>query len=176
MPISMWSLIRTELRVGEPGPPDRPWLSVIRSEVARGMHTYRVHVVRSPLTPYLRFCFEWGYAQNVAAGEHISIIDLAEQDAPGGLLDHDFWLINDQDVVLMRYDEAGRFVGAEPLEDLGKVEAYRRCAAVAWDAGVPFADYWHAHPEAHRDQVPAQRRSTVDQSNQSVGGRASQTP
>jgi hypothetical protein len=45
------------------------WLDHIRGEVARGLHTYRVHVVRGPLTGYLRFEFEWGYAYNAAVGE-----------------------------------------------------------------------------------------------------------
>ena len=38
---------------GEPGPDmarKGPWMDHIRSEVARGLHTYRVHVVRGPLT------------------------------------------------------------------------------------------------------------------------------
>lgn len=56
-----------------------PWLDVIRDEVSRGLHTYRVHVLRAPLTDYERFEFEWGFVLNEQAGEHIRILDLTEQ-------------------------------------------------------------------------------------------------
>lgn len=147
---------------GEPGPDmarKGPWLDVIRGEVARGLHTYRVHVVTSPLTPYLRFEFEWGYVHNQAAGEHIRILDLTEQPAPEGLALEDFWLIAGQDgeadrVAQMAYDDAGRFLGAEeaPAAD---VDRYRQARAAVWTAAIPFDTYWHAHPQYWRDRRAA---------------------
>lgn len=101
---------------GAPGPdPERKrsWMEHIRSEVARGLHTCRVHVVRSPLNDYLRFECEWGYLYNARAGEHIRILDLAESERPAELLDEDFWLIDDRDVLRMQYDSTGHFVGAD---------------------------------------------------------------
>ncbi|MGC4959732.1 DUF6879 family protein [Actinomadura citrea] len=146
---------------GRPGPDmarKGPWLDVIRSEVERGLHTYRVHVVRSPLTPYLRFEMEWGYRHNAAAGEHIGIVDLAEQDAPEGLVDRDFWLIagdgGPDRVVVMDYDDAGRFRGARVAPD-AEVDRYRRARAAAWDAAVPFGQYWRSHPQFWRDHRTA---------------------
>lgn len=128
----------------------RPWMEHIRGEVARGLRTYRVHVVRSPLNDYLRFECEWGYVYNARAGEHIRILDLAEQPRPADLLDEDFWLIDDREVLRMHYDAEGRYIGAElaPGEALPR---YLAAKEAAWSAGVDFADYWTAHPQYWRN-------------------------
>ena len=142
---------------GEPGPDMARkglWMEQIRSEVARGLHTYRVHVVRSPLTDYLRFEFEWGYTYNAQAGEHIRVLDLAERRRPAPLLDEDFWLIGEDRAVRMHYDAAGRYLGADivPPADL---QRYRDARDAAWSAAVPFTDYWQAHPQYWRDRLAA---------------------
>lgn len=137
---------------GESGPdPARkePWLARLREDAARGLHNCRVHVVRSPLREYLRYEMEWGYAPNSAAGEDIRILDLAETAGPAGLPDHDFWLMDHSTAVIMRYDPAGRFLGAEVAPE-ARLGCYRDAAQAAWQASVPFAVYWAAHPEYQR--------------------------
>lgn len=139
---------------GEPGPDmarKGPWMEQIRSEVARGLHTYRVHVVRGPLTGYLRFEFEWGYAYNARAGEHIRILDLTERPAPAALASEDFWLIGHDHAIAMRYDPDGRFTGAE-LAPANAVPRYRAARDAAWAAAAPFAAWWDAHPQYWRDR------------------------
>lgn len=130
--------------------PTSTWHEVIRAEVARGLHTYRVHVVQSPLTDYLRYECEWGYLINGAAGERVRIIDTAEQDKPDVIPDEDFWLIGDERLVLMHYNPDGTFRGASigPAELISQYIAAREAA---WSAGRDFTDYWHRHPQYHRD-------------------------
>lgn len=128
----------------------KPWMEHIRGEVARGLRTYRVHVVHSPLNDYLRFECEWGYVYNARAGEHIRILDLAERPRPADLLGEDFWLIDDREVLRMHYDAEGRYIGAEvaPEEVLPQ---YLAAKDAAWSGAVDFSDYWKAHPEYWRD-------------------------
>lgn len=134
---------------GQPGPTSS-WPEVIRNEVARGLHTYRVHVIRSPLSDYLRYEFEWAYTANVAAGEQIRIIDTAEQRKPDMVPDQDFWLIGDDHLVLMHYASDGTFQGASiGTPDL--VPRYITARDAAWSAGEDFTDYWRRHPQYHRD-------------------------
>lgn len=128
----------------------KPWMEHIRDEVSRGLHTYRVHVLRSPLNDYLRFECEWGYVYNARAGEHIRILDLAERGRPPGLVDEDFWLIDDRDVVRMHYDDLGQYVGADRAPDHDR-DRYVAAREAAWSSGVDFADYWIAHPDYWRD-------------------------
>ncbi len=132
----------------------KPWMEHIRGEVARGLHTYRVHVVRSPLNDYLRFEFEWGYVYNARAGEHIRILDLAERPKPADLLDEDFWLIDDREVLRMHYSEDGKYLGAKIAPE-EVVPRYQAAKDAAWSGAVDFADYWDAHPGYWRDPSAA---------------------
>ena len=64
--------------------------------------------------------------------------------------DEDFWLIGDDQAVLMHYGPAGKFLGGEiaPAQSLTRYQAARDAA---WESAVPFIDYWAAHPQYWRD-------------------------
>ena len=127
-----------------------PWLAQLRAELAQGKLRRRVHVLRSPLSGYLRYECEWGYLPNEAAGEDIRILDLAERTRPAGLdIDHDFWLLDDQHVARMHYDQDGRFTGAEVLESAA-LPRYLAGRDAALAAAEPFSSYWRRHPEYHQ--------------------------
>ncbi|WP_187369578.1 DUF6879 family protein [Fodinicola acaciae] len=53
----------------------------------------RVHVIRRPLTDYLRFELA-AYRYNVAAGEDVRILDVTDRPNPG-LPDQDFWMFDE---------------------------------------------------------------------------------
>jgi len=138
---------------GEPGPEmarKQPWMDRLAADAARGLRNYRVHVLRSPLSPYLRYECEWGYAFNRTAGEEIRILDLAERPRPSAVVDEDFWLMDDATVVTMSY-ERGRYVGAEVLP-AGLLPRYRAARDAAWQSAVPFDEYWASHREFWRDR------------------------
>jgi Family of unknown function (DUF6879) len=140
---------------GEPITPQaqrRPWLDRLRAEAEAGILNQRVHVLRTPLTDYLRFEAEWGYVYNAAAGEDIRIIDLADRPLPAGLTDHDFWLVDDTYPIRMLYSSDGRFTGAEPVTDPGP---YQRTRAAAIAASEPFTSWWRRHTEEWRDHRAA---------------------
>lgn len=141
---------------GEPGPDmarKRPWMDRLAADTTRGLRNYRVHVLSSPLSPYLRYECEWGYAYNVTVGEEIRILDLAERPEPAELIDEDFWLMDNHAVVRMCY-EAGQFIGAEvlPASDLGR---YRAACDAAWQGAVPFEEYWDTHRQYWRGHPTA---------------------
>ncbi|HYR62015.1 MAG TPA: helix-turn-helix transcriptional regulator [Actinomycetota bacterium] len=99
-----------------PDPDDLAWQSNIRAHAAAGRPMQRVHVIRGPLTDYLRFEVEWGYPDNTAAGEDIGILHVGDGELPE-LGEEDFWLFDDSTLVLMRYDEHGRWLGADQVVD-----------------------------------------------------------
>jgi Family of unknown function (DUF6879) len=138
---------------GEPAPdPARkePWLARLRDERASGKLRQRVHVLRSPLSPYLRYECEWGYAYN-APFEDIRILDLAERAFPPGLIaDHDFWLIDDQDLIIINYDDGGRFASAE-IAAAAELPRYQAARSAALAAAEPFLAYWRRHTEYHQE-------------------------
>jgi hypothetical protein len=129
-------------RAGEKPPPGYHygWLDTMAAARAAGKTVCRVRVVRQPLTDYVRYEFEWGFAYNVEAGEDIRVLDLTDQPDPG-LPDHDFWLFDEQTVVKMLYRPDGTQIGREliPAPDL---DAYLHYRDVAWCQAIPFREYW----------------------------------
>lgn len=140
---------------GEPGPdPDRssPWLDELRRDTAAGKRWMWVYVVRSPLPDYMRMALEWGYPANVRAGAKVRILDLAERARPAGLVDEDFWLLDDDAVLIMCYGESGQLLGAEPAP-AAKLSRYLAAWVTAWEAAEPLGRYWQAHPQHHRGRA-----------------------
>jgi hypothetical protein len=131
-----------------------PWLEHLRNEAARGLYSHRVHVWHSPLTDYLRYECEWGYAYNAEAGEDIRILDTAEQRKPDAVINEDFWLIDNTYVAKMHYDPDGRLLGGSIAEP-GEIQRYRDAQDAAWSAATPFHDYWQSHRQYWRDKPAA---------------------
>jgi hypothetical protein len=119
------------------------WMDRVAGYLKTGRTVGRVHVVRRPLSEYLRFEFEWYYQPHLRAGEDIRILDLTGQEDPG-LPDHDFWLFDETRVVKMRYRLDGTQIARELLED-PDVERYLRWRDLALTRSVPFAEYWAEH-------------------------------
>jgi hypothetical protein len=118
---------------------DNPW---VRSVTSKGRSLARVHVLRSPLSDYLRYELA-AYPGNIAAGESIGIIDRSEQDVPG-LPDHDFWLFDDRAAYRMHYTPEGAFTGAEALP-ASRLDEYRGYRDLALRHAVTFAAYQERH-------------------------------
>jgi hypothetical protein len=123
---------------GDPMPAewsDNPW---VRAITGRGKSIARVHVLRSPLTDYLRYELA-AYPGNVTAGERIGIIDLGQQ-LVSGLPDHDFWLFDDSAVYRMFYTPDGKFEGAELLP-AERLPEYRRYRDIAQAHAIALEEY-----------------------------------
>jgi hypothetical protein len=142
---------------GAPGPSwahGGPWFDQLRQERAEGKRRYRVRILTPPLSDYLRYECEWGYAYTTVAGDEVNILDTAESPLPAvDLVDHDWWLIDDQHVLRMHYDADGRFTAAEPLPAAAAAN-YRACREAVMKASVPFQAWWDTHPEYRRREGP----------------------
>jgi hypothetical protein len=125
------------------------WLEVLRSERAAGKVSRRVRIFSARLTDYERYACEFGYLHTSHAGEDIRVLRRGEHPIPRGLIEQDFWVIDDQGVVTMHYDDGGRFEGAEILAG-DEVDQYLRSQQAAWAAAEPFAGWWARHPEFQR--------------------------
>lgn len=136
---------------GDP-PPDieakRPWLDRLAAAARSGRPRRRLRAVARPVPDYVRYSAEWGYVDNVAAGEHIKILDMAAR--PEGYHSAssigDVYIV-DGDVIAMNYDERGRFQYAEQTRDPERA----RIASELWAFGQDFTEWWAANPDLHRD-------------------------
>jgi hypothetical protein len=113
------------------------WCQLIRENFDAGKAMERVHLVSSPLTPYLRFEIDWGYVHSSAAGERIHLLDRTKVSAEIASM-KDFWLFDDSILVLMHYDENGSFVGVERENEPRVIAAHVRARALLLSISVPF--------------------------------------
>src|SRR6266540_2314841 len=116
----------------EPG----AWQAMIRRHASSGRRLRRVHVVREPVSDYVRFEMAWAYPVNVAAGEQVRVIAVRGGEWPAAVPREDFWLLDDTELWAMRYDDTGRFLHAEHLDDRGAVAEHAAAARTAYAAAV----------------------------------------
>ncbi|MFD9890647.1 DUF6879 family protein [Amycolatopsis sp. NPDC059027] len=125
------------LATGEAEPPTH-WYEELREHAAAGRTVGRVHTLTPPLSDYLRWEFT-AYPGSVDAGEDVRILDYSRTPNPG-LPDQDFWLFDDEVVVLMHYEADGTQVGRERLVDVDPAP-YVRYKELAIQHSVPFLEY-----------------------------------
>jgi len=127
---------------GQQLPPRTPgndsWLALVAAATASGRTIERVRIAARPLSDYTRFEFA-AYPENIAAGEKIRVLERGlRQGTDRTWADDDFWIFDDETVVLLRYHEDGRFLRAEQA---GNVDAYLVIRQRALALSVDFADF-----------------------------------
>ncbi|MGH8887939.1 MAG: DUF6879 family protein [Egibacteraceae bacterium] len=125
-----------EIRADEPA--IAAWMGMLAGHAAAGRSMRRVHLVRLPLTGYLRF--EFAFQQHsVAAGEDVRVVDLGEHPDLAAL-DTDFWLFDNRVPILMRYEADGALIGPEraPNDELERLRGWRD---LTWAAAVPLTEF-----------------------------------
>jgi Family of unknown function (DUF6879) len=124
------------------GQPDyawnQEWADMIRVRTAFGEPMSRVRIVSEPHSDYTRFGLDLARI-NVEAGEDIRYLP-RDQAAGLDLPDHDFWLIDDRRVAILKYSD-GFLLGGRVSDKQPVVDEYIHWRDVAWAAAVPFAMY-----------------------------------
>jgi len=117
-----------------------PWLARIATTTLAGKRWLRVRVVDEPLTDYQRFELAV-YPETQAVGEQIRVLPRSAVTSDGP----DFWLFDGDTpaarAVLMSYDPAGQWLGAELADDAVTLAACRDRLAEALAVSVPLNEY-----------------------------------
>ncbi|WP_026454245.1 DUF6879 family protein [Saccharomonospora iraqiensis] len=121
----------------------RAWCEWIDQRIREGCRAQRVHVVREPLTDYLRFELA-SYKPNVLAGEEVRIIPVSEGCWPTDVpAESDFWLVDGRSLWSMRYGHGGEWLGAQHVADPRQVVEACTVRDAALAQSVLWQDY---HP------------------------------
>jgi hypothetical protein len=122
-------------------PDNDAWCKLVAEARAAGRAVQRVHLIQEPPSDYVRFELECQRA-SLDAGEDIRVIAFRDAEAPPlGNHGHrgDFWLFDDETVVELDYDQAGRFLGARQAQE--SVEYYRRLRDEAMQWSISLKEY-----------------------------------
>jgi hypothetical protein len=117
------------------------WLSLIREVTAAGVVVQRARIVTVPHSAYTR----WGFAvapHSIEAGEDIRYLSrhLTEGiDFPP----EDYWLFDDDRLVLSVFSEDGRTGWFARETDPGLTAHCRLVRDQVWSRAIPFAEYVH---------------------------------
>lgn len=115
-------------------PPDlswwRPWLDKVESLTGQGKSIGRVRVLAEPPTDYQRWEM-WATPWHVGAGENIAYMPRSRALSLGLPVDDDWWLFDDEYLLLMRFDESGRIDGKTLVTDAEIVAQHRAWRDVA---------------------------------------------
>ena len=122
-------------------PEDDSWLVRVRRFRRTGRWIGRVHIITRPLTDYLRYEFAV-YRHTVQAGEDVQILDLTDQPNPG-LPSQDFWLFDEETLVLSVFSADGRTGGFARAPDPALTRQCRTVRDEVWSRAIPFAEYVH---------------------------------
>jgi hypothetical protein len=127
------------------------WVRHVTAATSAGKRLGRVHVIDRPLADYDRDSYLWFetefYKLSVPAGEDVRIA-VRSQHAGLQRLRRDFWLFDTETsqpfATLMRYDEFGRFLGADLAEPASDPEVIAACIAdhdLAMRLAVPLVQH-----------------------------------
>jgi hypothetical protein len=122
------------------------WLAMVRHAAKEGRRFARVRVVSMPLSDYNH----WSYViaqHNIAAGEDIRYL-IRERAEEVELPNHDYWLFDSRKLLIMRFDEADRFLGGEIVEDAAEIVQHNYWRDTAWHHAVRRNDFaTEEHPK-----------------------------
>lgn len=150
---------------GAPPPPldeeDLDYLDSVRAARERNATWQRVHVIREPLTDYLRFELTWEYGPNVEAGEEVGLVVVgAGQPWPTDLpRDIDFTLFDDHTLFEQRYAPDGTWLSIDETTSGERIADARRWRDVALQRATSWRSYVAAHPALQR-RLPAMREAS----------------
>lgn len=117
----------------------KPWLDKMRAATQAGKRIERVRVVTEPLTDYIRFEIE-GTDLNIAVGEDTRYLP-RRHPAAAELPEHDFWLFDSHQLVLMHFDDDSRPLSYELRTDAETVVKHCFWRDAAWHHAIPHERY-----------------------------------
>ncbi len=118
------------------------WVDLVRRAAADGKTFRRVRVVTQPHSDYIRWEHETT-SVNEAAGEGIRW--LPRHHLPEGITfpvdGNDWWLIDGKILAVGHFDENGRVLGSELIQDPAVIEECVRVRDLLWGIATPHAEY-----------------------------------
>jgi len=129
---------------GDPVPPPeagwwRPWLDQVSRLTASGKSISRVRVLDEPPTGYQRWML-WAAPWHAEAGERMDYIPRSRAAAIGLPLENDWWLLDGERLIVMRFSGTGEIAGKTLITGPGPAAAYGAWRDLAVRNATPAAE------------------------------------
>ncbi|MGW2153910.1 DUF6879 family protein [Nonomuraea sp. NPDC001699] len=115
------------------------WLSFARMSTRRGTIIQRARIVTEPLSDYIKWAMTID-PQNIEAGEDIRYLP-RHQAADLHLPEEDYWLLDEDTLVLSLFMPDGSSGGFGLVSDPGLLEECRTARDQVWARAIPYALY-----------------------------------
>lgn len=126
------------------------WSDRLACERANGMTSQRLRILSEVLTADELMSIQASLPV-IACEEEVRVLRRGEHSVPE-LVGADYWIARPADgpivVVQSHYSDGGAFLGAEVIPPQ-RHGPYLRDQELGWAIGVPFTQWWAAHPELH---------------------------
>ncbi|HEY2579716.1 MAG TPA: hypothetical protein VGI74_25680 [Streptosporangiaceae bacterium] len=118
----------------------RPWVTLVRGHVDRGVCFRRVRVVSEPVSDFIRYEHAVTPATNLAAGEQVRWLPRprAKDIAVPGC---DFWQFDDGLVCFVFQNGDGDPAGFELTEDLSVAKLCSSAFEAVWERAIDHSEY-----------------------------------
>ncbi|NUV63461.1 DUF6879 family protein [Streptomyces sp. CAI-85] len=116
----------------------RAWSENVRRQTAAGKRFERIRIVDDPPTEGQRFLLARA-TNNEASGEDIRHLWRADAERLR-LPAVDFWLFDDRRALILHFDDADEYLGAELVEDPAKITEFCRIRDDSWPRAIRRRD------------------------------------
>ena len=99
------------------------WLDEMRELARQGKRIRRVRVLSEPPSDYQRWEL-WGTSWHTEAGEEIRYMSRRRAEQIGLPLDHDWWVFDDERLIITRFTDAGEIAGKSLITDPAIIAPY----------------------------------------------------
>ncbi|WP_432143555.1 DUF6879 family protein [Streptomyces sp. bgisy084] len=119
-----------------------PWTQLMKRVTGSGQTVRRVRVVTEPHSSYI----QWEYATahvNVEAGESIRWLPRHKlhKDLVFPVEGNDWWLFDDKLLAVGHFDDTGRVLGSEMIDDPETVAECVRLRDLLWASAIQHSEY-----------------------------------
>lgn len=116
-----------------------PWLDQIARFAREGKTVTRTRVLAEPPTDYQRWEV-WATPWHARAGEDIRYMRRGTAERLGLPLDHDWWLLDDERLIVIRYTDADEIASKDLSTEPGTVAPYRAWRDLAVRNAIPAGE------------------------------------
>ena len=115
------------------------WWQLTADTVARGVSMRRARIVSEPVSDYVQFEYDVTF-MNIAAGEDVRWLP-RRQASDLALPGNDFWLLDEQTVVLNHFTGDGEFTGVETSDEPALAKLCGSAFSSVWERATPHQNY-----------------------------------